>query len=487
MIQLAALTGLTGSVLGGASGSATPNAAETAGFASFLSDGLQGAIGFPSETPPLPAANAAVPGAAPVIDAAAATGKTVPPAGKMLPVVAGIAAAAGPKSVQLMGANLTPSEATAGEGKPARRAAAARPAAQALSAAAAGKTACAAEVRMKAARAALEDPAVEQGAGLLAVQAVPLPQPHAEAQITALERAPVAQPAADTGTLPDPDRAKPLHPDHQRHPAAHPAIPAVPVARSRMSPAETAADGQSVQGAAGTAREFSLVGAQAALPASLAAAVRETADEPRAGAITVRAAAFATDEGRALRGRPSAQPAEAAPAAAGLYTPADVVAASDAVPVSTATPQAGAPRDFAALVDRLMAAREAAAEPRGVELSVQHAEFGEVSLRFEQGERGLSVSLASPDPEFARAVEAASAASPGTADTGARDGSTASPSGQGLSGRGDNGFAQSGGRPANHAPEPASGRDHSARVSDDDAEAPPSSPRADQPRRGILA
>ena len=45
--------------------------------------------------------------------------------------------------------------------------------------------------------------------------------------------------------------------------------------------------------------------------------------------------------------------------------------------------------------------------------AVQHAEFGEVSLRFEQGERGLSVSLASPDPEFARAVEAASAPSPG--------------------------------------------------------------------------
>ena len=64
------------------------------------------------------------------------------------------------------------------------------------------------------------------------------------------------------------------------------------------------------------------------------------------------------------------------------------------------------PLDFAALVDRLVMARDAAA-PQTVSLALTHAEFGKISLRFEQDDTGLSVGMTSPDPDFARAVSAA--------------------------------------------------------------------------------
>ena len=67
------------------------------------------------------------------------------------------------------------------------------------------------------------------------------------------------------------------------------------------------------------------------------------------------------------------------------------------------------PQDFAAQVDRLVAAREAA-QPQGGLLIVAHAEFGKVELRFRRDERGLAVSLASPDPDFAQAAAAAAPA-----------------------------------------------------------------------------
>jgi Meckel syndrome type 1 protein len=75
---------------------------------------------------------------------------------------------------------------------------------------------------------------------------------------------------------------------------------------------------------------------------------------------------------------------------------------------------------FAAVVDRLMAAREAAGAEgpaRPVAISLHHGEFGEVSVRFEQRADGLSVALASADPDFARAVQAATPAS-GSGDAG---------------------------------------------------------------------
>ncbi len=62
--------------------------------------------------------------------------------------------------------------------------------------------------------------------------------------------------------------------------------------------------------------------------------------------------------------------------------------------------------DFATLVETLSRAREEAS-PNAVRASVQHAEFGRVSLRFEQDDTGaMSVAMSSADPGFARAVTA---------------------------------------------------------------------------------
>jgi hypothetical protein len=68
-------------------------------------------------------------------------------------------------------------------------------------------------------------------------------------------------------------------------------------------------------------------------------------------------------------------------------------------------PLADRPQDFSALIDRLVAAREAAG-PQAVAVSLAHAEFGQVHLRFRQDEAGLSVAMASADPAFARAASA---------------------------------------------------------------------------------
>ncbi len=80
--------------------------------------------------------------------------------------------------------------------------------------------------------------------------------------------------------------------------------------------------------------------------------------------------------------------------------------AIDRTTISTGDNPADAPRDFAALVDTLVRSREAAS-PRPVHISVPHAEFGPVSVRFEHDGSALSVAMSNPDPDFARAVQAA--------------------------------------------------------------------------------
>ena len=84
-------------------------------------------------------------------------------------------------------------------------------------------------------------------------------------------------------------------------------------------------------------------------------------------------------------------------------------------------------------------------QPQSVTMAVRHAEFGAVQLRFQQDASGLSVAMASADPDFARAVsaavppvQAASASDTATFNSGARsdqgsasaDGSAQSRSGQ---------------------------------------------------------
>lgn len=98
----------------------------------------------------------------------------------------------------------------------------------------------------------------------------------------------------------------------------------------------------------------------------------------------------------------SSQPAPAAITLANAAAPQLQAATAAIAPQLSASPR---PHDFAALVDRLVAAREAV-QPQGATLTVAHAEFGPVELRFRHEAHGLAVSLVSADPDFARAAAA---------------------------------------------------------------------------------
>lgn len=99
-------------------------------------------------------------------------------------------------------------------------------------------------------------------------------------------------------------------------------------------------------------------------------------------------------------------------AAAATATPAQqlpfvsIPAAASANAPATAPTAMAAGHDFAQMIDRLVAARENT-QPHAATLALAHADFGQVELRFNSDTNGLSVSLASADPDFARAVQAA--------------------------------------------------------------------------------
>lgn len=95
----------------------------------------------------------------------------------------------------------------------------------------------------------------------------------------------------------------------------------------------------------------------------------------------------------------------------------------------------GVSRDMSALVDRLVetrAAMRSGAPAQWVQTSIQHAEFGRVALQIRQDGDNLSVAMASNDPGFAPAAQAAlnssqsllqpAAASQSGADTGENSG-----------------------------------------------------------------
>ena len=124
-----------------------------------------------------------------------------------------------------------------------------------------------------------------------------------------------------------------------------------------------------------------------------------------------------------LRGAEPAQPAVpilASFAICEFDEPAAIAPLSAAVPgvalpqpnaVLTANPISApaAPasrQDFVALVERLLDSRNASS-PQPVHTALAHTEFGEISFRFAHDERGLSVAMASADPDFAPAVQAA--------------------------------------------------------------------------------
>lgn len=125
-------------------------------------------------------------------------------------------------------------------------------------------------------------------------------------------------------------------------------------------------------------------------------------------------------------------------AGATLLSPVDATTTAAFAPITAAAPAPALAHDFATLIDRLIAARDAAAPPP-VNISVDHADFGTISLRFQHDGAGLSVSLANPDPDFARAVQAAtplvSAATATSSEN--QTGANASQSGQNSAGRQD--------------------------------------------------
>lgn len=107
---------------------------------------------------------------------------------------------------------------------------------------------------------------------------------------------------------------------------------------------------------------------------------------------------LAPQEGGAVQTPPAPQITFAVP---GTPVQASAVSVGALLPAS-------APHDFAALVDRLVEARDTALAvqaPRAVTASLAHADFGEIAIRFEHRGDALSVALSNPDPEFARAVQ----------------------------------------------------------------------------------
>ena len=155
----------------------------------------------------------------------------------------------------------------------------------------------------------------------------------------------------------------------------------------------------------------------------------QTALPAIAGAIEPRKQSAKAEGDRPLDSavRPEGAPLVTAPAMPVEVRPgADSIAASQTAPftsasaVPAASPDFPSPtlhfparHDFAALIDRLVEARQAAQatmSSQTVVAAVNHAEFGPLSLQFQQDAAGLSVTLAGNDPDLARAVQAAAPA-----------------------------------------------------------------------------
>ncbi|AXB75641.1 hypothetical protein TQ38_003185 [Novosphingobium sp. P6W] len=189
---------------------------------------------------------------------------------------------------------------------------------------------------------------------------------------------------------------------------------------------------QSVEAAPVVQAQAALQRPEAAAPAPSAdGAVQAAPAQPRTHASAKPARAEPVEpEGHSA---PAAE-IEAAPARTVLAMPQPGMA--DAAPVTPGTPSPDGdltpsptgetPQDFATLVSRLAEAREAAS-PNVVRTALSHAEFGRVSMQIGHEDGGLSVTLASRDPEFTGAVQAAAAAA---ANSAAGNGDQARPESQ---------------------------------------------------------
>lgn len=149
--------------------------------------------------------------------------------------------------------------------------------------------------------------------------------------------------------------------------------------------------------------------------------VEELRKSLRPGAASFSTAAQFTDEPK-MPGSSAAAMRSELPASEVLPTRAvelqPLLTTREIQPLATAGPQSAlhvsppptGTYDFAALVDRLVEARDAAA-PQSIRTSITHTDFGQVSLRFQYDDGGLTVSMKSADPGFIPAAQAAAAAS----------------------------------------------------------------------------
>jgi len=164
------------------------------------------------------------------------------------------------------------------------------------------------------------------------------------------------------------------------------------------------------------------VAVQQAVAAPLALMVEEAPAPVVPTAHMLRSEPQRTEPAIAVATAAEDRPVTSAPRQRAVATvlPADTTAAPLAAPqlasqpdlqplTVTTAPRAERPVDFAELVDRLATARETAMPDR-MQVAVNHAEFGKVSLRFEADGSGLNVAMSSADPDFARAVAAAAPA-----------------------------------------------------------------------------
>lgn len=180
---------------------------------------------------------------------------------------------------------------------------------------------------------------------------------------------------------------------------------------------------------ADTALPQSAVAIKVALP--VAAAVADTPAVPLASpwqpttparARTVTESTAPADRRVAQAGEPlpNATDITPAPPVVTLIPPAPTVHTDPLVSAASASAAPADRIDFATLVDTIAQAREHAAPQTAsapVSVSLAHADFGPVSLRFRHDGDALAVTMASVDPGFAPAVSAAS-----QADAGARAG-----------------------------------------------------------------
>lgn len=265
---------------------------------------------------------------------------------------------------------------------------------------------------------------------------------------------PVAAGTTATGEVPaSPPHAAIGAPVAQPEFAIRIAVAPIPLAGRQLGlPDRLAPVGEAITPeSAATAATRSQPSAQPAVRAGLALSVAGIASQalaqvrPRPGSPDTQNAAPSLPAGpmvAELAAEPAAAP-EALAAQAPSVAPLPVGAAAvlgNAAPAFTAPVASPQALDFATLIDRLVEARQTA---RGdlagatVETTINHADFGRVSLQFQQDADGMTVSLASADPDLARAVQSLSAsasATPGDTNTGAQrgesQGSGAAASGQ---------------------------------------------------------